>query len=150
MLHSIQPRKDINYAKATSSNIGGGSGNTVYETGLFSNIGGGQENDIYTKQSFIGGGRYNLIHALPTIATGSTSATTSWTGITYSGLTFSACTGGTWSATTYVTTAHTGSSFTEYAYSAVTFNSNHSSIVGGKYNKIFGCHLVLCVLTRNL
>ena len=136
--HSIQPRKDINYAKATSSNIGGGSGNTVYETGLFSNIGGGQENDIYTKQSFIGGGRYNLIHALPTIATGSTSATTSWTGITYSGLTFSACTGGTWSATTYVTTAHTGSSFTEYAYSAVTFNSNHSSIVGGKYNKIFG------------
>jgi len=135
--HSIQPRKDINYANATSSNIGGGSGNTVYETGLFSNIGGGQENDIYTKQSFIGGGRYNLIHALPTIATGSTSATTSWTGITYSGLTFSACTGGTWSATTYVTTAHTGTSFTEYAYSAVTFNSNHSSIVGGKYNKIY-------------
>jgi len=136
--HSIQPRKDRNYANATSSNIGGGSGNTVYDTGLFSNIGGGQENDIYTKQSFIGGGRYNLIHALPTIVTGSTSATTSWTGITYSGLTFSACTGGTWTATTYVESAHTGTSFTEYTYSAVTFNSNHSSIVGGKFNKIYG------------
>ena len=136
--HSIQPRKDINYTKATSSNIGGGSGNTVYETAVFSNIGGGLENEIYTEKSFIGGGDSNLIHALPTIITGSTSATTHWSGQTYSGVTFSACTGGTYSAATYVTTAHTGTSFTEYAYSAVTFNSNHSSIVGGKYNKIFG------------